>query len=128
MADRKGRSVVFKLPRKVSLISIRDAIKKDVLDRITVLQVLGNEEFLVEMKSKPGADSLIEEGFDIEDLHVAQGCFTNVSIIGLRSYVDDEEVVNSLSQYGEIKSEVIRLEYKAGHEFTGIENGNRLVR
>ena len=30
--------------------------------------------------------------------------------------------------YGEIKSEVIRLKYKQGHDLAGIENGNRVVR
>ena len=56
------------------------------------------------------------------------GCFTNVSILGLRSYVEDEMVVESLSQYGDIKSDVIRLKYKADHDLSGIENGNRLVK
>ena len=32
-----------------------------------------------------------------------------VSILGLRSYVDDVDVKDCLSQFGEVKSEVIRL-------------------
>ena len=52
----------------------------------------------------------------------------NVSIIGLRSYIDDDEVISVLSDYGGMKSEVIRLKYKADHELAGLENGNRLVK
>ena len=57
---------------------------------------------------------LIKEGFDAEELHVSchppQGYYTmNVSIMGLRSYIDDEDVVASLAPYGGIKSDVIRL-------------------
>ena len=33
-----------------------------------------------------------------------------------------------LSQYGEIKREVIRLKDKADLAFAGLENGNRLVK
>ena len=33
-----------------------------------------------------------------------------------------------LSEYGELKSEVICLKYKADHELAGMENGNRLVK
>ena len=33
-----------------------------------------------------------------------------------------------LSEYGEIKSEVRRLKYKADHELAGLENGNRLFK
>ena len=48
--------------------------------------------------------------------------------MGLRSYVEDEEVKSALREYGELKSEVIRLKYKADHELAGFENGNRLVK
>ena len=34
----------------------------------------------------------------------------------------------ALEEFGEIKSDVIRLKYKRDHDFAGIENGNRLVR
>lgn len=53
---------------------------------------------------------LIEEGFDVEEFHVSchppQGYYMNFSIIGLRSYVDNEEVVESLAPYGQIKGGV----------------------
>ena len=53
--------------------------------------------------------------------------FTNVSIMGLRAYIEDNAVLKELEKYGVIKSEVIRLKYKTGQELAGIENGNRLV-
>ena len=48
--------------------------------------------------------------------------------MGLKAYVDDDAVTEKLSEYGEIKSPVIRLKYKQGHELEGLENRNRLVR
>ena len=48
--------------------------------------------------------------------------------MGLRFYVEDEEVKTVLSEYGELKSEVIHLKYKADHDLAGLENGNRLVK
>ena len=47
---------------------------------------------------------------------------------GLRSYVEDDEVIEALKPYGEIKSEIFRLKYKRDHELAGIENGNRLFK
>ena len=48
--------------------------------------------------------------------------------MGLRAYVEDQDIVDTLNQYGEIKGEVIRLKYKNDHDLAGLENGNRLVR
>lgn len=48
--------------------------------------------------------------------------------MGLRAYIDDDEVLMELEKYGEIKSDVIQLKYKTGHELAGIENSNHLVR
>ena len=39
--------------------------------------------------------------------------------MGLRSYIDDDDLIATLSDYGEIKSDVIRLKYKADHELGG---------
>ena len=132
MADRKGRSVTFKLPYKMVVGLLKTSIEQDIFSSITVFQDLGNNEYLVELDSKEGADALIDEGFDFEDVHVGvhppHGCFTNVSILGLLSYFEDEMVVESLLQYGEIKSDVISLKYKADHDLSGIENANRLVK
>ena len=41
---------------------------------------------------------------------------------------EDDEVIEALKPYGEIKSEIFRLKYKRDHELPGIENGNRLVK
>ena len=132
MADRKSRSVRFKLAFQVNIGVLKIGIERVTSEEITVFQNIGNDEFLVELKSKNAAEALIEEGFDVEELHVCchppQGYYTNVSIMGLPSYVEDDEVIEALKPYGEIKSEIFRLKYKRDHELAGIENGNRLVK
>lgn len=60
--------------------------------------------------------------------HPPHGQSVKVSIMGLRLYIDDEDVKEALNQYGEIKGEVVRLKYKADHELAGLQNGNRLVK
>ena len=57
--------------------------------------------------------------------HPPEGKFV---IVGLRSYIEDEDVKNALKDYGDLKSDVIRLKYKADHELAGLQNGNRLVK
>ena len=78
------------------------------------------------------AQELIENGFDTGPHHIRchphHGYYLNVSIMGLKAYISDEEVYEKLSHYGEIKGEIIRLKYKAHHELAGLENGNRLLR
>ena len=136
MADRKGRNVTFKVPYEVSSIinlrDIRTAIEGVIESDIIVFQDLGSGEYLVELSALNDAESLIEEGFDLGDLHAIchppHGQSVNVSIMGLRSYIADEEVKEVLSQYGEIKGEVVRLKYKADHDLAGLQNGNRLVK
>ena len=132
MADRKGRSVTFKTAHHVSLGVFKTAIDGEISGGIVVFQDLGNEEYLIELEDKEDAENLIERGFDVEESHVSchppQGKYVNVSIMGLRSYIDDEDLIAVLSDYGEIKSDVIRLKYKANHELAGLQNGNRLVK
>ncbi len=136
MADRKGRSVTFKVPYEVNSIvnlgDLRTAIEGEIESEIIVFQDLGSSEYLVELNAVSDAESLIEEGFDLGDSHVIchppHGQSVNVSIMGLRSYIDDEDVKEALNQYGEIKGEVVRLKYKADHELAGLQNGNRLVK
>ena len=132
MADRKGRSVTFKTAHHVSLGVLKTAIDEEISSSIVVFQDLGNEEYLIELEDKEDAENLIEHGFDVEESHVSchppQGKYVNVSIMGLRSYIDDDDLIAILSDYGEIKSEVIRLKYKANHELAGLQNGNRLVK
>ena len=60
--------------------------------------------------------------------HPSQEKFTVVSIFILRSYIEDDEFKKVLSQYGEIKREVIRLKYKVDLAFAGLENGKSLVK
>ena len=47
MADRKGRTVTFKLPRKLNAGLIKTAIEKDLSSKVTVFQDLGSGESLV---------------------------------------------------------------------------------
>lgn len=132
MADRKGRSITFKTPIRVALGRLKAAIEEEIEGAIIVFQDLGNGEYLVECERKEDAEVLVEQGFDVEEIHVGvhppKGKYVNVSIMGLRSYIEDEEVKEALSQYGDIKSQVIRLKYKTDHELAGLENGNRLVK
>ena len=132
MADRKSRSVTFALPYRGNLKDLKAAIENEISGEITVFQELGNEEYLVECVAKEDAETLIEQGFDYENIHVGlhppQGKLVNVSIMGLRSYIDDEDVKEALNGYGELRSEVIRLKYKSDHDLAGLENGNRLVK
>ena len=99
---------------------------------VTVVQDLQSGEYLVEVTTKEQAEQLTGDGFDLNGTHVhpspPTGMFTNVSLMGLCAYVEDNAVVKELEKYEDIKSEVIRLKYKTGHELAGIENGNRLVR
>ena len=86
----------------------------------------------MELESQGDTEVLVNDGFDVKEFHIdcspPHGKFLNVSILGLRSYVDDEEVKSVLSEYGELKSDVIRLKYKTDHDLAGLENGNRLVK
>ncbi len=132
MADRKARSVTFRTPERIGLGVMKEGIQKEIQDGIVVFQDLGDNVYLLEMESRDDAELLVDNGFDIKEFHIdcspPHGQFLNVSIMGLRSYVEDEEVKSALSEYGELKSEVIRLKYKADHELAGFENGNRLVK
>lgn len=132
MADRKARSVSFRTPERIGLCDLKEGIQKEIEEAIVVFQDLGDNVYLLELKSRSDAEALVNNGFDVKEYHIdctpPHGKFLNVSIMGLRSYIDDDEVISVLSDYGEIKSDIIRLKYKADHELAGIENGNRLVK
>ena len=133
MADWKSRSITFKLPSGATLKEIRHAISEEIgADKLTVLQQLSLGEYLVETTTSQLAEDLTENGFPCKYQHLAcnlpHGYYTNVSIMGLRAYNADEEITEALNQYREIKSEVIRLKYKADHNLAGLENRNWLVR
>ena len=132
MADRKGRSLTFRTPERIGLRDLKAAIEEQIQDTSIVFQDLGEDVFLLELESRSDAEVLVNDGFDVKEFHVdcspPHGKFLNVSILGLRSYVEDEEVKSVLGEYGDLKSDVIRLKYKTGHELAGLENGNRLVK
>ena len=93
MADRKGRSVTFKVPNEsnttINLRSLRSAIETEIESEIIVFQDLGASQFLLELTTVNDAEKLIEKGFDHGDLHVTchppHGHSVNGSIMGLRS-------------------------------------------
>ena len=132
MADRKARSVTFRTPERIGLGDLKASIQQQIQDAIVVFQDLGEDVFLLEMESRGDSEVLVNDGFDVKEFHIdcspPHGKFLNVSILGLRSYVDDAEVKSVLSEYGELKSDVIRLKYKTDHDLAGLENGNRLVK
>ena len=71
MADRKGRTLIFKTPFTATLKNIKDAITAEVgPDRITVIQHLNTGDYLVELSENQLAEDLIENGFALEELHV----------------------------------------------------------
>ena len=65
MADRKGRSVTFKVPYEVNSIvnlgDLRTAIEGEIESEIIVFQDLGSSEYLVELNAVSDAESLIED-------------------------------------------------------------------
>ena len=96
-----------------------------------VLQELRSQEYLAKFKEKDDEEKVIEIGFDLASSDIRcnppKGYYTNLSLMGLRAYIEDEKVIEILSRYGEIKSPVIRLKYKTEHDLiNGLENGNRL--
>ena len=121
MADRRERSVTFRSP-----------VRKEINDAIKVFQELGDNVYLLELTTKADAELLVSNGFDVEEFHLdcspPHGKFLNVSILGLRSYIHDDEVKFALMAYAVLKSDVIRLKYKADHDLAGVGNGNRLVK
>ena len=124
MADRKVRSVTFKMPFNMTPKELKEAIDGSIESNVTVFQDLGNGEYLIEVSNQRDAEALVDEGFDFEDTHVSchppHGKLTNVSILNLRSYIEDDEIKKVLNQYGEVKGDVIRLKYKADHAFAGL--------
>ena len=132
MVDRKARSLTFRTPDRIGLEDLKAAIQQQLQDTIVVFQDLGDDVFLLELESQGDAKVLVNNGFDVKEFHIdcspPHGKFLNVSILGLRLYVDDEEVKSVLSEYGELKSNVICLKFKTDHDLAGLENGNRLVK
>ena len=101
MADRKGRSVTFKVPHAMNLRELKNGLESGITSEIVVFQDLGGGEYLVEFSSLNDAETLLEEGYDISEIHVSchppHAKSINVSIMGLRSYIEDEEITKVLS-------------------------------
>lgn len=131
--EDNSRSVTFTTPPGTTLKEICDAISHEIgADKLQVLQQLTNGEYLVETTETQLAEELIDHGFDCQEIHVSchppRGHSTNVSIMGLRAYIEDDDILVALHLYGEIKGDLIHLKFKADHDLTGLENGNCLVR
>lgn len=133
MADRKARSLTFKLPPGTNLRLIKQAIEQEnSQNEIKVFQEINANEYLIELTSQTQVQELIDNGFDADSIHIRchppHGYYLNVSIMGLKAYISNDDVCEKLSQYGEIKGQVIRLKYKHDHDLADLENGNRLIR
>ena len=133
MTTRKVRSVTFKTPPGLTLADINQAINKELSSEvITVFQELSTNYFLIELATQGSAEELINNGFDVQGVHIAcsppHGAHTNVSVMGFKAHINHEDITANLSQYGEIKGNIIRLKYKADHPLHGLEKGNRLTK
>ena len=133
MADRKAKSFIFKTPPGTNLGEARNGIQEITRnDSIKVFQEINAFEYLVELTTDNQIQEIIEHGFDSGEHHInchpPRGYYLNVSIMGLKAYVEDDEVIGKLSEYGEVKGSVVRLKYRQEHELAGLENGNRLIR
>ena len=116
MADRKAKSFIFKTPPGTNLGEVRNGILQITGDdNIRVFQEINAFEYLVELTTDHQIQEIIEHGFDSGDNHIKchppRGYYLNVSIMGLKAYVEDEKVIAKLSEYGEVKGSVIRLKY-----------------
>ena len=108
MADRKARSVVIKLPVTATIQSLKEAIYKEhSTAKLTVLQDLGNGSFLAEFEEKDHAEDIIDSGIDWNEIHITchppHGYYINVSLLGLPAYIEDDDILEVLRQFGEIK-------------------------
>ena len=86
----------------------------------------------MELSSQDLTEELIQNGFAAGDqhnyCHPPHGYYLNVSIMGLKAYVADDEVTTITQQYGEVKSPVTCLKYRTDHKLAGLENRNRLIK
>ena len=133
MANRKARSFIFNLPPGMRLGQVKNAIQEITADdTITVFEEISTYEYLVELTNDNQIQEIIEHGFDSGKNHInchpPRGYYLNVSNMGLKVYVEGDEVIEKLSEYGELKGSVIRLKYTQDHELAGLENRNRLIR
>jgi len=133
MGDRKARTLTLKLLIAARIVDLKKALDKESQRASpTVIQDLGAGQYLVEFEAKEQAEEFIDSGLDFDQIHIEcrppQDYYVNVSILGLCAYISDQAVLDALEDFGEIKSEVIRLKYKSDHDFAGVQSGNRVVR
>jgi len=114
MVDRKEKSVTFRSPVRNGLGDLKAGIDKEINDTTNVFQDLGDNLYLLALETKADAELLVSNGFEVDEFHIdcfpPHGKFLNVNILGLRSYVQDDEVKMAFMEYGVLKSDVIRLE------------------
>ena len=133
MANCKAKTITVKFLCTATVNYVKSALAKENGEvNLTVIQDLGAGEFLIEFEMKEEAKKYLDSGVDFHEIHLncnpPHGYHVNVSILGLPAYVEDEKVIETLSDYGEVKSDVIRYKYHTNHDLPGLENGNRLVR
>ena len=122
MADRKARSVIFKTSPGADLGEIERIMEAETTENIIqVFQEIGPSEYLVQLSDHQYVEYLLENSFDTatqhHQCHPPHGLYTNVSIMGLKAYISDDETTQKLQNYGEI----IRLKYKNDHALAGLE-------
>ena len=70
MADRKGRSVTSKVPHAMNLRELKTGLESGITSEIVVFQDLGGGDYLVECSSLKDTETLVEEGYDISEIHI----------------------------------------------------------
>ena len=102
MADRQVRSFTFKIPPGRRLNEIKTAIELETEEgAIKVFQEIGAYEYLIELNEATQVQEIIEHSFDAGTNHIRchppHGYHLNISIMGLKSYISDEDVLEKLS-------------------------------
>ena len=104
IADRKAKSLTFKVPPGTNLGYIKTAIENKNMDNtITVLPEIGANDNAI------NAQELIENGFDTGPQHIGchppHGYYLNLSIMGLKAYILDEKVYEKLPSMAKSKDQ-----------------------
>ena len=71
MADRKGHTIVVKLPITATIVDLKKALDKETKwASPTIIQDLGAGQFLVELEMKEQAEEFIDGGLDFDEMHI----------------------------------------------------------
>ncbi|KAL9977653.1 hypothetical protein ACROYT_G015082 [Oculina patagonica] len=100
-ADILAKSIVFRATADVTAGDLKSRIEQDLAaNAVIVVQELQSGKYLVELATKEQVEQLVSDGFEIKELHIQTspptGTFTNVSIMGLWAYINDDEVIQEL--------------------------------